>query len=278
MKGFDEQVAMHEISPRDHGLTIDWGKTARDYAEYRTGYPESFFQRITALGIGVSGQRILDLGTGTGLLARALARRGCVVTGVDLAAPQIEAAENLARRDGLEIDFRIAAAEQTGMPDAAFDVIVASQCWLYFDRPRMIAEVRRLLRPAGRLMTCHMCWLPREDPIARGSEQLILAHNPAWSAGDWSGHVPPMPAWAEDEFELLAMFQYDEPIPFTRKTWRGRLRACRGIGATLTPEQVRSFDEEHARLLARTTAETFTILHRIDAHILRLCPKTTPAP
>ena len=269
---------MHEIDPRDHELPIDWGNTARDYAEYRTEYPESFFQRITALGIGVSGQRILDLGTGTGLLARALARRGCALTGVDLAAPQIEAAKNLAHREGLEIDFRVAPAEQTALPDAAFDVIAASQCWLYFDRPRMIAETRRMLRPAGRLMTCHMCWLPREDLIARCSERLILAHNPAWSAGDWSGRVPPLPAWAEDEFELLAMFQYDELIPFTRKTWRGRIRACRGVGATLTPEQVRAFDEEHARLLARTAAETFTILHRIDAHILRPGTETTPAP
>ena len=74
------------------------------------------------------------------------------------------------------------------------------------------------------------------------------------------------------------MFQYDELIPFTRKTWRGRIRACRGIGATQTPEQVRTFDEEHARLLAKTAAETFTILHRIDAHILRPGTETTPAP
>lgn len=87
-----------------------------------------------------------------------------------------------------------------------------------------------------------------------------------------------MPAWAEEEFDLLTMFQYDEPIPFTRETWRGRIRACRGIGATLTPEQVRAFDEKHARLLEETAAESFTVLHRIDAHILRPLAATLPAP
>jgi hypothetical protein len=65
------------------------------------------------------------------------------------------------------------------------------------------------------------------------------------------------------------MFVFDEHLPFTRDSWRGRFRACRAIGATLTPEQTDAFDREHDALLREIAPEHFTVLHRIDAHILR---------
>jgi hypothetical protein len=76
-------------------------------------------------------------------------------------------------------------------------------------------------------------------------------------------------AWAEADFRLHAMFAFDEAIPFTWESWRGRFRACRGIGATLTPEQVAAFDRDHDRLLRRSTPENFSVLHRINASLLR---------
>ena len=46
----------------------------------------AFFGRLAAVGIGVDRQRVLDLGTGTGTLARGFARRGCAVTAFDASA------------------------------------------------------------------------------------------------------------------------------------------------------------------------------------------------
>lgn len=258
---------MHGINPTDKGRRIDWGKTSDDYAVYRAGYPDSFYERITALGIGRPGQRLLDLGTGTGVLARAFAQRGCDVTGVDISPEQIETARRLAGEEGLAADFQVAPAEETALPNRAFDAITSAQSWLYFDRTRAIPEVCRLLATGGRFMTCHLCWLPRQDEIARRTEELVLSFNPDWSAGDWPGVIPAEPAWAKDQFRVTAMFYYDETIPFTRETWRGRIRACRGIGASLSAEEVARFDEAHTRLLAETVGDTFTVLHRIDAHI-----------
>lgn len=77
----------------DQGCPFDWGKTSPDYAVYRPGYPASFYAILQAVGIGQPGQHILDLGTGTGVLARAFARQGAHVTGIDIAAEQIAAAE-----------------------------------------------------------------------------------------------------------------------------------------------------------------------------------------
>jgi hypothetical protein len=65
------------------------------------------------------------------------------------------------------------------------------------------------------------------------------------------------------------MFWYDEPIPFTRESWRGRMRACRGTGAALDADALAAFDRAHDALLRKAAGDAFPILHRISAHILR---------
>ena len=56
----------------DEGQGFDFGKTAQVYAKYRDIYPACMYERLAALGIGVQGQHILDLGTGTGVLPRGM--------------------------------------------------------------------------------------------------------------------------------------------------------------------------------------------------------------
>jgi SAM-dependent methyltransferase len=253
----------------DAGTEFDWGRTSADYAQHRPGPPPSFFGRLRMLGVGLPGQRILDFATGTGVLARQFAKQGSVVTGIDIAPEQIEAARTLARSDGVDVRFAVAPAEQTGLPDAAFDAIAANQCWLYFDRSRIIPEVLRLLSSGGVLVVSFFNWLPRLDSVAQASEHLVLKYSPQWQGADWDGRIPPVPSWAMDAFELTAMFWYDEPIPFTRESWRGRMRACRGTGASLAAKDLAEFDREHDALLRRIAPEAFPILHRISAHFLR---------
>jgi SAM-dependent methyltransferase len=253
----------------DPGRSIDWGRTSSDYAEFRPGPPPSFYERLRELGVGVEGQRILDLGTGTGVLARAFALAGCRAVAVDISEGQIEMARALAQGERLVVEFRVAPAEDTELPAASFEAVTANQCWLYFDRDRAVAEVKRLLAPGGVLVVSHFTYLPRLDPIARGSEELVLRFNPQWTAADWSGDVPAMPRWVRGDFSLAGSFVYDEAIPFTRESWRGRMRACRGVGAALSAAEVERFDLEHAAMLSATVPERFHVLHRINAHVLR---------
>lgn len=52
----------------DHGRAFDWGKTSEDYAKYRDIYPKEFYAKLAELSLGVKGQNVLDLGTGTGVI------------------------------------------------------------------------------------------------------------------------------------------------------------------------------------------------------------------
>ncbi len=259
---------MHGLQSHDGNRRIDWGQTSEDYAVYRPGPPPSFFVRLAAFGVGLAGQTMLDLGTGTGVLARQFAHQGATVSGIDISAEQIESANRLADAENLNVDFHVGPAESLPWTEPTFDIVTANQCWLYFDKDRVIEELRRVLKPGGCLVTSHFSWLPRLDEIARRSEELVLQFNPEWSASDWPGVIPTCPSWAAEHFNVSAMFYYDEDIPFTRESWRGRIRACRGIGATLSPAEVVAFDAAHEELLQQTVPESFTIRHRLDAHVL----------
>jgi cyclopropane fatty-acyl-phospholipid synthase-like methyltransferase len=240
----------------DEGRAFDWGRTSTDYAVYRPGYPASFYTVLQAVGIGRPGQHILDLGTGTGVLARAFAQQGA----------QIVTAQQLAAQEHLDIRFMTCAAEDAEFPPQSFDIVSCGQSWLYFDTQRMIPLVKTWLKPAGKLVLTYLSWLPRKDPIAHASEQLVLQYNPHWSDADFPGSRTVQHVWSRQDFRLVTYHAYEEGLPFTRESWRGRMRACRGIGAALPADEVARFEQEHDALLRQIAPETFPILHQVWLH------------
>mgnify|MGYP001204066085 CR=1 FL=1 len=108
--------------------SVNFGLTASDYGKHRAGFPPSLFERLAPYGIGEPGQQVVDLGTGTGTLARGFASRGCDVIGIDPAAAMLAEARRLADAVALTIDFRLGKAEATGQPAQSADVVSAGQC------------------------------------------------------------------------------------------------------------------------------------------------------
>ncbi|MGN6170098.1 MAG: class I SAM-dependent methyltransferase [Solirubrobacteraceae bacterium] len=101
------------------------------------------------------GERLLDIASGKGDSARLAAReRGCVVTGIDYGeAAVIDATrEGDAAGIGDRIAFRVGDAEALPVEDQTFDAVLC-ECSLctFPDKPRALAEMRRVLRPGGRL-------------------------------------------------------------------------------------------------------------------------------
>ncbi len=62
--------------------SVDFDKTHGDYRKHRKGFPDEFFDALVESGQIKGDMTVLDLGTGTGTVARGFARRGAVVTGV----------------------------------------------------------------------------------------------------------------------------------------------------------------------------------------------------
>ena len=163
----------------DGGKAFDWGKTSADYARFRDIYPQEFYDRIIGRHLCVEGQRVLDLGTGTGVLPRNMYRYGAKWTGTDISEEQIVQARRLS--EGMDIAYRAVSAEELDFPDGSFDVVTACQCFWYFDHEKVMPKLYRMLKQDGRLLLLYMAWLPMQDKIAEASEQLILKYNPCWT-------------------------------------------------------------------------------------------------
>ncbi len=257
----------------DNGNSFDWGKTSEDYAKYRDIYPKAFYQKLAKLSIGVKGQHVLDLGTGTGVLPRNMYDYGAKWTGTDISENQITYAKRLSAEAGMDISYFVSSAENINFPDKTFDVITACQCFMYFDKNIILPKIYKMLKENGHFAVLFMAWLPDESEIARKSEELVLKYNPSWSGGHMTRYQLTTPPWCGDLFEPANILTYDLPVSFTRDSWHGRMKACRGIGASsLSADEIAAWEQEHMAYL-QTVPETFDVLHYVT--ILDLMKKNS---
>jgi SAM-dependent methyltransferase len=102
-----------------------------------------------------SGERVLDLATGTGWGSRIIAQRfaGVSITGADIADQMLEHARATAATQRLEIDYRHADAEQLPFTDGSFDAVVSTFGVMFAGKPEAAAaELGRVIRKGGRLV------------------------------------------------------------------------------------------------------------------------------
>ncbi len=97
-----------------------------------------------------AGQRVLDVGCGTGVVAITAARRGAQVTGLDLTPPLLEQARENGRIAGVTVEWLEDDAESLPFEDATFDVVLSQFGHMFAPRPEVaLAEMLRVLKPGG---------------------------------------------------------------------------------------------------------------------------------
>jgi len=122
---------------------------ALEYDLYRPGYPDAlFFGIATRLSLPPS-PRVADLGAGTGRATLAMAARGWRVTAIEPGKPMLDILRAQAADAGLVVATVQAHAEDTGLNPASADLATAAQAFHWFDKPRAVAEMARIVRPGG---------------------------------------------------------------------------------------------------------------------------------
>jgi ubiquinone/menaquinone biosynthesis C-methylase UbiE len=252
-------------------MSKNFGAAADDYAKFRAGFPDSFFDRLASSGLRGSGITVVDVGTGTGTLARGFARRGAAVIAIDPDDRLVQQARRLDAAASVSIEYKMGTAEQIPLPNGVADVVTAGQCWHWFDGARAAKEFARIAKPDGRVVVAHFDWLPLPGNVVEATERLIKQHNTSWHFDGGNGfHPESVPYLYAAGFREFETFSYDLEVPYTPEAWRGRIRASAGVGASLEPTKIQIFDTALARILDESfPGEMLQVAHRVFAVLAR---------
>ncbi|MEB3355213.1 MAG: methyltransferase domain-containing protein [Synechococcales bacterium] len=183
----DFEYPQYYISQNFHGisggyLTVDAAVTYDPITRYALPPNEDWVRQSVIQRIQCRPRRILDLGCGTGSTTLLLKRNfpDAQVIGLDLSPYMLVVADEKARKASLEIEFHQSQAEQTGFPDASFDLVTASL--LFHELPPLVScqvlqECFRLLTVGGEVIILdgnqstlrHTTWLTEifEEPYIK---------------------------------------------------------------------------------------------------------------
>lgn len=133
-----------------------WDRAAAEYEPLWQAQLAEVHTKLLNCASPKVGERVLDVACGSGLIAfraaQAVGPTGQIL-GVDLSAQMVHVAQQRARERGLSnVDFARMDAESLELPDASFDVALCALGLMYLPDPeRALREIRRVLRPGGRL-------------------------------------------------------------------------------------------------------------------------------
>ena len=146
------------VRPHNERPAAVWSSGGKDYDQISRGIADAIEHCVLRLNPR-RGERILDAATGTGWTSRAVARRGAVVVGSDIAGDLLDAARANAAAQGLTIEYVLGDNEDLPFDSGEFDAVVSTFGIMFSSRPEAAAaELARVCRKGGRIALT--TWLP----------------------------------------------------------------------------------------------------------------------
>jgi ubiquinone/menaquinone biosynthesis C-methylase UbiE len=174
---------------------------AETYDRYRPRPPEALLELLTRLAEVGRPALVVDLGTGTGLSARAWAGRADRVVGIE---PD-EAMRAVAEARGGGVEYVAASAYATGLPDSSADIVTCSQSLHWMDPEPTFAEVSRILRPGGIFAAYDYDAVPVVHPEVDAAYDALL--EAAKELRKQTGRISPWttsgPLWKADHLQRM---------------------------------------------------------------------------
>ena len=247
---------------------------ADDYDRYRPSYPDELFVTIARELELPARAAVADLGAGTGRASLAMARRGWHVTAVEPGGPMLDALRRAAAAETLNIEVRQATAEQTGLPDGSVDLVAAAQAYHWFDRPRALAEMGRIVRSRGGIA---LFWNNRDDetsPFLAAYTELLQRYVTGYEPGARAMRDTPVETRHEIEasglFDVRERLHLHHAITVDAEHFIGMAFTSSYVRMQLDAERQERFRRELRELIERHHGEArFSVPYQIHLWIAR---------
>jgi cyclopropane fatty-acyl-phospholipid synthase-like methyltransferase len=228
-------------------------------------------------GIG-AGMRVLDAGCGIGEPARRIASRiDCEIVGLNISREQVRQGRELIARAGLaaRVDIRHGNVLHMPLPDAGFDAAICLEaggdiCVRAADKPRLLAELRRVLRPGGQVGFSDLVFSRTPTAAEDRALRALLYHSGAELLTDWPG------LFAAAGFELRTVRDIQAQ---TLPTWQHIQAVYRQRAGQVHVRYGRRLGSGIARRIDRQVAQAATAVQRCGSYpaLSATAPGTAPA-
>jgi SAM-dependent methyltransferase len=208
---------------------------AREYAEFRPGYPAELFDWLN--GIVTRHDAVWDCGCGSGQASVALAEYFQTVHATDVAPEQVAAAKPHPR-----VRYSVAPAERSGLPEASMDLVAVAQALHWFGVEAFYAEARRVARPDALLAVWNY---PRPCFVDARLDRVFLDFysnvvGPYWPAGrrhieaNYTTLPFPFRELAHPEFGLDLDWPFEQVIGYV-SSWSATAQYRKALGEDPVP-------------------------------------------
>jgi SAM-dependent methyltransferase len=170
-----------------------FGSVAEQYDRYRPAFPDALLDDLAAMA---GSTEVLDVGSGTGKVARGLAQRGLSVLGVELDPRMVAVAR------GHGIDVEVAPFETWDDAGRRFDLVTCGDAWHWIEPRRGAEKVAHVLRPGGAFVRFWNVQL-LDEPVMAALDVVYKRYAPEVRV---YGRVPPYELPASDPFPLEGPF------------------------------------------------------------------------
>ncbi|WP_216830330.1 class I SAM-dependent methyltransferase [Alkalihalobacterium elongatum] len=239
-------------------MNVNFGNVAKKYAQYRNDLPAELLESLKIRGINFNGKNVADLGSGTGVLSRAIYKEGATVIGVEPSVELIKEAKVIDKSVGVEINYVNTYAESTTLESNMFDYITVLRAWHWFDRQKTIEEIKRVLKDNGTLLIMDSGFMSKSKVITNTLE-IVKAHmpnrrlKPAGSKAESKQLINSFPIewfneWKQNGFDLKETYKFEYTVSFSNEEWCGRVGSLSWLSGFDKSTQNNILDEIYRHL------------------------------
>lgn len=259
-------------------MEVNFGNVAHHYAKYRNDLPDELFASFKVRDITFQDKKVADLGSGTGILSRALFKEGATVTGIEPSKELIQKAEEIDISEEMTIKYVNTGAENASLDFNAYDYVTVLRAWHWFDRVKTLEVINQILKRNGKLIVMDSGFISQVSLII-DTLDMIKAYMPdgklkaAGSKASSTQRINGFPVewfkeWEDYGLDLNDTYKFNYMVSFSNEEWTGRVGSLSWLSQIQEADRRKLLEQLYNHLNKKFTDTQHDIEHACTVAIL----------